>query len=99
MNEAKLYYTPPSDEAFKDMQVASLKVWGGYENQNYRNEKQGEVDKLQNVGDNFMYMFAMFDQTNQQKVVSQLSGATKDELRYRMIDGGNDSWEINMLGL
>lgn len=97
--EAKLYYTAPTDEAFNEMKAASIQVWQGYENENYRNEKIGAIEKIQNVGDNFMYMFAMFDQDNQRKVVSQLSSATKDELRNRMIDGGNDSWEISMLGL
>lgn len=94
-----LYYKAPTEYAFNRMKKACIKVWSSYENEDYRNEKIGAIKNIQNVGDNFMYMFAMFDGFNQQKVVIQLDEQTKEELRLRMIDGGNDIWEIKRLGL
>ena len=98
LDMAKLYYTPPSDEVFTDMKSAATEIWNGYEDP-YKSEKLDRIKDIQNVGDNFMYLFAMFDMNNQRKVVSSLSEKTRDELSARMIDGGNEVSFLALLGL
>jgi len=62
-------------------------------------EKTSRIKDIGNVQDNFMYMLAMFDQNNQRMVISKLSGETKNEVRARMIDGGNDYYYLFEIGL
>ena len=84
-----LYYTPPSDQSFEDMKKSALMVWSQYEGSpgNYYQEKVARVRDIKNIGDNFLYMFAMFDSSNQAKVVKLLQLKTKRELRERLLDG------------
>lgn len=97
---SKLYYTAPSDEAFEDMRKACIEVWGQYDNEfGYVDDKTGRIKEIANVQDNFMYMIAMFDHINQRKVVAKLSEATKQAVRERMIDGGNDAEYLALIGL
>ena len=100
MTEAKLYYTAPSDRCFEEMKRVCIEVWGQYDNEfGYVDEKVGRIKEIGNVGDNFMFMLAMFDQFNQRKVVDKLSEETKKEVRDRMVDGGNEEEEIMLVGL
>lgn len=91
MKDAKLYYTPPSQESFDDMKKACLDVWGQYRDSpgGYYKEKTARIPDMQNISDNFMYLFAMFDINNQRQVVALLEPLTIEEVRTRMIDGGN----------
>ena len=92
---AKLYYTPPSDEAFEDMRKACIELWNTYDNSGgYVDEKTERIKVIHNVGDNFMYMFAMLDINNQRKVAAMLAPETKEAVRERMIDGGNPTYLI-----
>ena len=87
----KLYYTAPSNEAFEDMRKACIAEWETHDNSyDYVDKKTKRIKVIENVGDNFMYMFAMFDMNNQRKVAEKLSSETKEALRARMIDGGNE---------
>lgn len=87
--EAELYYTPPSDEVFDELKNKSIQLWKGYDNTHgYVTEKVGRIKDIPNVGDNFMYMVAMFDNNNQKKLSDLLSDETKEEVRKRLIDGG-----------
>ena len=96
---SKLYYTAPSDEAFEDMRKACIEVWGQYDNEfGYVDDKTGRIKEIANVQDNFMYMIAMFDHQST-KVVAKLSEATKQAVRERMIDGGNDAEYLALIGL
>lgn len=96
----KLYYTPPTDIAFEEMRKASIEVWGEYDNEyGYVDEKTKRIKEIGNIGDNFMFMFAMFDHINQKKVVEKLSEETKKELRERMVDGGNDGNYLTLIGI
>lgn len=97
-NMAKLYYTAPSQEAFDEMKAAAIKVWGGYD-EPYKSEKLACIANVQNVQDNFMYLFAMFDINNQAKVVQELSNTTREMLKLRMLDGGNEESYLQILGL
>lgn len=94
----RLYYTPPSDEAFQEMKDAALAVWENYKNEPlYYAEKTTRIKDIQNVGDNFMYIFAMFDMNNQRKCADKLSPETKEAVRLRMRDGGNPDYLINII--
>lgn len=87
---SNLYYTAPSDEAFEDMKKACLEVWNSKGNEGgYRDEKVSRIKDIKNVQDNFMYMFAMFDYGNQRRVVSLIEPSTIEEVRSRMLAGGN----------
>lgn len=87
MDEAKLYYTPPSDEIFNDMKQVSLQIWKNYE-EPYRSEQCARIVDIKNVGDNFMYMLAMMDPFNQKMLGLKVKPETKEALRERLISGG-----------
>ena len=85
----KLYYEPPTQKQFDELKAESIKIWTGYSNQfGYVDEKVGRIAEITNVSDNFMYMVAMFDSPNQQKLADALSPETKKAVSDRMIDGG-----------
>lgn len=98
---SELYYTPPADEVFEEMRSAAMDVWGKYKNSpgDYYESKVARIRDIKNVGDNFMYIFAMFDMHNQASVVARLSATARKELRNRMIDGGNEALYIRAVGL
>lgn len=95
MNEAKLYYTPPSDECFEELKEKAIEIWSVMGDEpSYSQGKIGRIKDIKNVGDNFMYMVAMFDINNQRKLASLISPETSKEVRDRMIDGGNPEYLI-----
>lgn len=86
----KIYYKPPSDECFENMRSAALTTWSKYKKEpTYYEEKTSRLKVIGNVGDNFMYIFASFDDRNQQECASYLTDETKHQVMLRMIDGGN----------
>lgn len=97
MND-NFYYTAPSDEIFEEMKDASMEIWNSYDDP-YKTEKVNRIKDLQNIQDNFMYMLAMFDSSNQSKVIRVLSKEAKDAVRKRLIVGGNDTFHLILLGL
>lgn len=98
MNDAKLYYTPPSNAAFEEMKKAAMEIWDGMGNAGgYRDSKIARIKDIANVKDNFMYILAMFDAGNQHKCAMLLSPETKEEVRIRMLDGGNPEFFTNMI--
>ena len=93
-----LYYTPPTDEAFNDMKQAAMSVWSEVSTHpDYFEEKTSRIKDIGNVGDNFMYIFAMFDDYNQRLCANRLQPETKEAVRERMIAGGNDPWLIRKI--
>lgn len=87
---SKLYYTAPSNEMFNELRARAMDIWNTYDNTHgYASEKTDKLKDLVNVQDNFMYMVAMFDDSNQRKLADKLSPETRLAVRERMIDGGN----------
>ena len=87
----RLYYTAPSDECFEDLKQKSIELWKSkHAHPSYEKEKVDYIEKMQNISDNFMTLFAMFDHNNQRKVGETISQATKDALNERLIDGGSE---------
>ena len=98
MNEAKLYYTAPSDEIFNEVKKASMDLWTERypeaTSPYYAKEKTDRIKDWQNVGDNVMSLVAMFDSENHRLLAEKLSEEARTAIRERMIDGGNPSYLI-----
>ena len=92
MNEAKLYYTPPAEEVFDEVKARAMELWHIVDSDNdaygYATEKINRIKDIKNVGDNLMYMVAMFDQDNQKLLAHMLSDQARLDIRLRMVDGG-----------
>ena len=89
----KLYYTPPRQELFEAVKSRAMELWKEVDTDNdkyrYATSKINQIKDIENVGDNFMYIVAMFDINNQRKLADRLAQETRDAVRERMIDGGN----------
>lgn len=86
---SKLYYTAPTNEQFNELKEKAIEIWNNYDNTyGYVDEKVNKIKDLDNVGDNFMYMVAMFDFENQMKLSKILSAETREAVSVRLIDGG-----------
>lgn len=94
----QLYYTAPNDLVFEEVKKVSMELWkevdSDHDKYGYATEKIDRIKDIKNVGDNLMYMVAMFDSGNQGLLASKLSEASKLAIRERMIDGGNPSYLI-----
>lgn len=73
----ELYYTAPPDAIFEDIKKHAIQIWNGYDDTyGYRSEKIDRIKDLANVADNYMYMVAMFDSTNQAKLFKMVRPET-----------------------
>jgi len=83
--DLELYYTAPKDEIFENLRESAIKIWETYDNEyGYVDEKVNQVKNLQNITDNFMYIFAMFDSQNQQKVMALIKEETQEAIKKRL---------------
>lgn len=77
----ELYYTAPSDEIFEDIKQASIKIWNTYDDTyGYASEKINSIKDLQNVKDNYMYVVAMFDSSNQRILLATVKPETAERI-------------------
>lgn len=87
--DTSLYYTPPNDKAFNELKEKAIKIWQEYDNTyGYVDEKVNKIKDLENIRDNFMFMVAMFDISNQIKLASLISDETRRAVNARMEAGG-----------
>ncbi len=87
---SELYYTPPTDKQFEELKVKAIEIWKTYDNKyGYVDEKVNRIKDIKNAGDNFMYMVAMFDSTNQSILSGKLSEKTRKAVADRIKDGGS----------
>lgn len=57
----------PSQEIFDEMKSLAIQIWSTYDNTyGYVTEKLGYVNRIDNVKDNAMVFYRMFDHSNQQ---------------------------------
>lgn len=64
----------PTQEIFDEMRKAAISIWRDYDNRfGYATEKIKRVNSLENVSDNAMVFYRMFDHWNKQLMVSKLS--------------------------
>lgn len=84
-----LYYTPPDQKYFNEVKRKSIEIWRTYDDTfGYATGKIDKIKDLKNVGDNFMYMVAMFDIVNQLKLAINLSEECRFEISRRIKAGG-----------
>ena len=90
------YYEPPHDISFEDMKSCAIKLWKSIatepHEQDYLNEKLSRIEKLENVGDNFMYILAMFDIRNQIFMNQLLTADTIIDVNSRLKAGGTPDY-------
>ncbi len=73
----ELYYTAPSDKIFRDIKENAIKIWRSYDDTHgYATEKIDRIKDIPNSEDNYMYMVAMFDSTNQAKLLKMVDSET-----------------------
>lgn len=89
--QKRLYYTPPSDQAFEEVKREAIKLWREVDSDGdkygYASEKIGRIKDIANIEDNAMYIVAMFDPSNRHTLISRLSEETKHAIEERIIDG------------
>jgi len=94
--DLKLYYTAPKESVFKDLKKSAIKIWQTYDNQyGYVDEKVNKLKDLKNIADNFMFILAMFDSNNQQKVSKLVKKETWEAIEKRL---PSDYLQINWEG-
>jgi hypothetical protein len=75
------YYQTPPQEVFDDIKENAKKIWESYENdRGYRDEKLSRID-IENVSDNAWYIVAMFDSSNQNKLLTMVKPETAEQIR------------------
>lgn len=71
----------PEQAVFDEIKAACIKIWNTYDDTyGYVTEKVGIVNNFQNIGDNAMFMFAMFDFQNQKRCRALLSNEANEYL-------------------
>ena len=93
-----IYYTPPTEELFMEVKEKAIELWHEVDTDNdkygYATEKVNQIKDIANVGDNFMYMVAMFDIYNQRLLAEKLSKEARLAIRERMVAGGQPDYLI-----
>lgn len=84
----KKYYTPPPISIFKEVKRAAIEVWKTMDHPEYIKEKVKHLENMQNIGDNFMTMIAMFSADNIIKLVPKLGPHARAEIRVRLLEVG-----------
>lgn len=89
----KLYYTAPPDSIFEELKtkVIELRIELSPE---YHHEKTKELKQIQNIRDNFMYIFATLDSKNQSTILSRISQKTKEALEQRVPEYFQQNFQI-----
>lgn len=89
----KEYYIPPSQEVFDDIKQASIALWKTYDDTyKYATEKIDRIKDIENVGDNYAYMVAMFDINNQMKLLSLVKMLNTKHLIQQLIKTSLDTF-------
>lgn len=72
----------PSIEIFNDMKQAATQVWKTYDNEyGYVSEKLNYVNGLNNIQDNAMVFYRMFDWENQRKFKQLVNEQTLEYIK------------------
>jgi len=91
----KLYYTPPPDEIFNGVKEKAIEIWKTYnDDYGYATDKINEINGMGNIQDNVMFIVAMFDINNQERLADKLSPDARKAIRERMVDGGSPEYLI-----
>ena len=75
------YYKAPPQKIFDDIKKNAIKIWQTYDNEfGYVDEKLDRIKDIKNYRDNAWYIVAMFDYSNQAKLVNMVGKETKKVL-------------------
>jgi hypothetical protein len=77
---AEEYYSAPPQHIFDDIQANARRIWASYTHPDYVEEKLARID-IPNVSDNAWYIVAMFDVSNQNKLLSMVEPETAAFIR------------------
>lgn len=83
MKGLRLYYTAPPQGMFDEIKREAIKIWQTYDDTHgYASEKINSIQPIANFKDNYMYIVAMFDDTNR----TRLLNAVNPHTAHRIID-------------
>ena len=89
----KGYYDPLAEESFNELKELAIEIWKGYDDTyGYATGKINSIKDLENVQDNGMYIFAMFDCVNQNILLSRASDELIGEIRSRLSPVTDEDW-------
>jgi hypothetical protein len=75
----------PSVEIFNDMKQAATQIWKTYDNEyGYVDEKLNYVNGLNNIQDNAMVFYRMFDWENQRKFKQLVKEETLEYIKNNL---------------
>ncbi len=76
------YYQAPSQEIFDEIKEAATEIWNSYDDTyGYATEKINQIKDLKNIRDNAWTIVAMFDGSNQGKLLDLVSPEAADIIR------------------
>jgi hypothetical protein len=76
----KIMFETPTQEIFDEMKIIATEIWNTYSDEHgYRTEKLNYINSFENIEDNAMIFFRMFDWNNQQIFISK---STNDIVEY-----------------
>lgn len=80
------YYDTPSEEVFNDIKQQSISLWkSSYDdNYGYVSEKVNRINQILNYKDNAMYIVAMFDSNNIQRLLQILGTSAREYVKERI---------------
>lgn len=81
--DVELYYTAPSDEIFNDLKAAVIKLRIEL-SPDFHHEKTKKLQEIENIRDNFMFIYATLDIYNQIEVLYRISKKTEREIFDRL---------------
>jgi hypothetical protein len=75
----------PSIEIFNEMRAAATQIWNTYDNQfGYVTEKLNRINGLENIQDNAMVFYRMFDWENQTTFKTLVSESTLNYIKNNL---------------
>ena len=64
----------PSQEIYNEMKSIATSIWSSYDNTyGYVTEKLGYINSIDNIQDNAMVFYRMFDNSNQETFITKAS--------------------------
>ncbi len=82
----ELYYETPSDVVFEEVKRETLKIFKEITGQDssYYENKKNEIEKINNIKDNIMFIITKLSWNNLEKLGNALTKQTKEEIRKRL---------------
>lgn len=78
-----------SDKTFENIKQSACIVWENYSDEfGYRSEKLDRIKDLENIGNNWEYILAMFDSDNLELAIEYMDDMAIEEIRPYMEKNG-----------